>query len=149
MQERVYKAFKREYLYRCPSELERDIEIVKNLMDEIPKPQTLGPVWPDFIAFDTEGNGKHLGNDLISWLAFEWHGSETFRIRDRLLEIAIEDSDSAKERNKDYTNVYHRKITLIKKAQTAAIERLKSIVDEMEAMLSSWMKEEAGRSLQR
>jgi len=146
MQEKVYTAFKRQYFYLYPSEIERDIEIVEKLITEIPKPHILGPVWPDYIAFNTEGHGMYLSNDLISWLAYEWHRSDTDRIRDRLLEISIEDAEWVNENNKEYNTKYYRKITFNKKAQAAAIDCLKTIVNDLRALLSKWMEEESEKS---
>lgn len=135
--------FDRECTFYETFEMESDLKVLKQLKEEIQKPQILEPgALPPIDLYISNTDEHHLSSACIMWLCKLNLIKEKDNIWDGLLTCSDEDVEWTKWRNKDLNEIYYRKITFHKDIQEIILQKLSAYEEELQEALITWKTEE-------
>ena len=142
--------FGRVHKYTFDFEIENDIQVMKQLLEEIKKPQVLSYCGMDTINIYIKEDTNCICSDCIKWIYDQ--NKEKLKeesIRECLLKCAVEDELWAKNRNEDLTGVYYRKIIFLPEIQDMVCAKINEYVHLLDVLYSENVSESQKRKAER
>lgn len=134
--------FNKAHHYEFAFQMKPDMETLENILNKIKAPLILSYCGLEIIDFFISSDDNGICDDCINWIYDTYKEKvKANNIRDCMLKCAIEDEEWTKERNKDLTGIFYRKITLLPDVQNLVSNEIERFISKLKTMYNDLMNE--------
>lgn len=142
MREQKFEIFGRTHFYYNSNRIKKDIEVISDSMKRISEPQILSYCGMETIDMFIKDD-DFITRDCVFWIYNQNKARLSEEsIRSCLLKCSVEDEEWTKQRNKEFTDIFYRKITFLPEIQSAVRTQLQKYLEDLTSIYNRTLEEE-------